>query len=501
MENLLMKINTHKKLLYFAIVVIPILITTILFFYYQVNREEAKNKAHAEWVASIHQRQWDSYINKIVSSLNILSLSIQTNTDSAEEINNLLKKVFTNEHIYGGIFLLDSSGKTIAGVNDTYDSIDISEEDYIMEVINSKDLVISNREEVLSNGQKVIGIAMPIISDHNQLNSIITAYLRVDHLINITKMLSSEENIAIMNEQKERIFYINDGASINKKEVISMPIDRLPWTIIVELEKPHIWNIVKSKIWVLLFFMVIFHFFYMLLILYYHRKIREEEAKQNEIQKLELVGNLAASSAHEIRNPLTGIKGLIQLLSEKYHDQQDQLYFSIIQKEIVRINEIVSQFLILGKPTAQNKQKINLKLIIAELNPLIVSEANLYNVKYTEKISDQDIYILGIADQMKQVLLNLTKNALEAMEKGGQLELSIRSVKSNVIITITDNGIGMSNQQLKKIFEPFNTSKETGTGLGLVVCKRIVESFDGEIHISSREKKGTKVNIILPIME
>lgn len=87
-----MKINTHKRLLYFAIVVIPIIITAILFFYYQVNREEAKNKAHAEWVASIHQRQWDSYINKIVSSLNILSLSIQTNTDSAEEINNLLKK-------------------------------------------------------------------------------------------------------------------------------------------------------------------------------------------------------------------------------------------------------------------------------------------------------------------------------------------------------------------------------------------------------------------------
>lgn len=102
---------------------------------------------------------------------------------------------------------------------------------------------------------------------------------------------------------------------------------------------------------------------------------------------------------------------------------------------------------------------------------------------------------------MKQVLLNLTKNALEAMENGGQLELSVQRIHSNVMITIIDNGIGMSSQQLKKIFEPFHTSKETGTGLGLVVCKRIIESFNGEIHISSREKKGTKVNIILPIME
>lgn len=500
MENLLMKINTKKKLLYFAIVIVPIIITSILFFNYQINKEETKNKTHAEWVASIHQRQWDSYINKIVSTLNILSLSIQTNIDSPEEIDQLLRKVFTNERIYGGLFLLDNNGKTIAGVNDTYDSIDISDEDYIVEVVNSKDLVISNKEEVLSNGQKVIGIAMPIVNQHNRLDSIITAYLRVDYLINITKMLSSEENIAIMNDQKERILYINEGATIGEN-VISTPIDRLPWTIVVELAEPNIWNIVKSKIWILLFFIVIFHLFYMIIVLYYQRKTREEEAKQNEIQKLELVGNLAASSAHEIRNPLTGIKGLIQLLSEKYQDQQDQLYFSIIQKEIMRINEIVSQFLILGKPTAQIKDKMNIKSIIAELNPLIISEANLYNVKYIEKIPEQDIYILGIADQMKQVLLNLTKNALEAMENGGQLELSVQRIHSNVMITIIDNGIGMSSQQLKKIFEPFHTSKETGTGLGLVVCKRIIESFNGEIHISSREKKGTKVNIILPIME
>lgn len=500
MENLLMKITTQKKISYIVIVVIPIMITAVLFFNYQINKEEAKNKAHAEWVASIHQKQWDSYINKVVSSLNILSLSIQPNIDTPNEMDSLLKKVFTNEHIYGGLFLLDSKGKTIAGVNDTYDSIDISEEDYILEVINSKDLVISNREEVLSNGQKVIGIAMPILGQHNRLDAIITAYLRVDYLINLTKMLSSEENIAIMNGQKETILYINDGATLGEN-VINMPIDRLPWSIMVELVKPNIWNIVKANIWIPLFFILIFHLIYLIMILYYQRKVRKEETKENEIQKLEIVGNLAASSAHEIRNPLTGIKGLIQLLSEKHQDQKDQLYFSIIQKEIARINEIVSQFLILGKPTAQKKHNMNLKMIIAELNPLIISEANLYNVKYIDKVPDEDIYVLGIADQMKQVLLNLTKNALEAMENGGQLELTVRPIRSNVLISVTDNGIGMSSRQLKKIFEPFNTSKESGTGLGLVVCKRIIESFDGEIQISSREKKGTRVNIILPLID
>jgi two-component system, sporulation sensor kinase D len=357
---------------------------------------------------------------------------------------------------------------------------------------------MSDKQESMTNGKQVIGIAKPIMDEQQNLNNILVAYLRVDYLLNIMKILSPNTNISISNAKKDIIMSINETISPDSP-IFSLPIDRLPWEIIVEIKQPNIIHLIKKSTLLLLFFLLCSHLFYFIFLLYKHRKNLEKETKQNEIQKLELVGNLAASSAHEIRNPLTGIKGLVQLLSEKHKDEQDQFYFSIIQKEIIRINEIVSQFLILGKPTALKKQIIDLQNIIAELKPLIISEANLYNVECIFTIPTNTIPVHCTADQMKQVLLNITKNALEAMENGGELQISMSISEEEVIITITDTGVGISNEQLKKLFEPFYTSKTTGTGLGLIVCKRIIQSFNGEIFISSKEMKGTKVDILLPL--
>jgi two-component system, sporulation sensor kinase D len=222
---------------------------------------------------------------------------------------------------------------------------------------------------------------------------------------------------------------------------------------------------------------------------------------QNETQKLELVGTLAASTAHEIRNPLTGIKGLFQLLSEKYKDPKDQFYFSIVNKEIDRINEIVNEFLILGKPTIQKMEEIHLDQVINDLNPLIFSESNLFNVHYSYKINSEKIIVLATMDQLKQVILNITKNALESMSVGGQLIINLDKKDEEAILSIRDNGNGISEEDLKKIFTPFFTSKENGTGLGLVVCKRIIESFNGTIEIKSKINKGTEVIITLPLQK
>ncbi len=220
---------------------------------------------------------------------------------------------------------------------------------------------------------------------------------------------------------------------------------------------------------------------------------------QNEAQKLELVGTLAASTAHEIRNPLTGIKGLVQLLSEKHNDKQDQFYFSVIEKEISRINQIVSEFLILGKPTMEDFEIMNLKDVVLELNPIIESEVNLVNVEYELNIKSKQLEVLGVRDQMKQVILNIIKNALESIEEEGKLSLKLSEVNRQAVLTISDTGVGITEQDLEKIFEPFFTSKECGTGLGLVVCRRIIESFGGEINISSNLNKGTSVEISLPL--
>lgn len=129
--------------------------------------------------------------------------------------------------------------------------------------------------------------------------------------------------------------------------------------------------------------------------------------------KIELVGTFAASTAHEIRNPLTGIKGLVALLKEKYKDEQDQFYFSIIEQEIERINEIVSEFLILGKPTAIIEQTYDVRTILNEVALIIQSEANLHNIVFHLHLPDRPVHIRCSKDHMKQVVLNITKMQLK----------------------------------------------------------------------------------------
>src|SRR5262249_3042484 len=146
---------------------------------------------------------------------------------------------------------------------------------------------------------------------------------------------------------------------------------------------------------------------------------------QMEIHKLELIGNLAASTAHEIRNPLTGIKGLVKLLSEDYRDEKAQAYFEVIQLEIDRINAIVGELLVLGKPTAYTLKTYNAKEIVAEIEPIIHSEANFTNVEFSIHYHSEYLPVSCIKDQLKQVILNLAKNSLQAMPNGGRLSINL----------------------------------------------------------------------------
>lgn len=228
------------------------------------------------------------------------------------------------------------------------------------------------------------------------------------------------------------------------------------------------------------------------------RKVKKEKA-QTELHKLELIGNLAASTAHEIRNPLTGIKGLVKLLSEENQDTLAQSYFKVIQTEIDRINIIVSELLVLGKPTAHTLKTYNANTILAEIEPIIHSEANFMNVELTVDYHTDQLPVSCVKDQLKQVLLNLTKNSLQAMPYGGKLTIALDKQSENCLITVTDNGVGMPQDQINKAFNPFFTLKKDGSGLGLTVCKRIIDSYGGKIFINSIPNEGTQVVITLPL--
>lgn len=496
-----MKRQNHNFFLYIIIVIVPILISLLYYFNEAIDKDNNERKRQADWVASIHQKSWDQFISETVTSLDILALTAETVAKTPEKIEPLLLKTHWKDPRYGGIYLLDPKGTVITGSNPFLQNANLSENEYIKEINRTKDLIISDHQETLINGQKVIGIGKPVLNRSGDLVYILIAHLRIDYVQNIMRVLTPDAKLSVTNPNGAVIMDINMNGSgdLPNDRSISSAIDRVPWNIKVEIPQRNINELIKNAILVIIQIIFGFHILFLFIKYLMLKRQTAKEKKENELQKLELVGTLAASTAHEIRNPLTGIKGLVQLLAEKYTNDQDQYYFSVINDEINRINEIVSEFLILGKPTAQKTEILDLRKIIVDIEPLIISEANLNNIKYHSIIPDTPLFIDCTKDQLKQVLLNITKNAFESMEAGGLLTIKLIELPNKCHIKITDTGIGIPDEALEKIFQPFYTSKEFGTGLGLVVCKRIIQSFCGEIHLTSKENKGTQVDIFLPL--
>ncbi|EKN66428.1 histidine kinase phosphorylating Spo0A [Neobacillus bataviensis LMG 21833] len=497
-----MKNRKGNFLIYFIVVIMPVFILGLYYFYDILKENDLERKKDALWVASIYQKNWDQFISETKTSLDILSLSAKENLDSPKKMEPLLIKVNQNDPRYGGLYLLNEKGYLLSGSVPLRDEADFPKLPFIQEVISTKDTIISKHEEILKNNQRIIGLAKPVLDENGELKAILIADLRIDYMRNLIKVLTPETKLYVVNGGKTAILEMN----VTNEEIrddntwVTSPMDRIPWSIKVKIAERNYKEIGKTLSKVLFIILVITHILYLLIEYLLLRRFARKERKQNELQKLELVGTLAASTAHEIRNPLTGVKGLIQLLSEKYTAPEDRYYFDVINSELKRINEIVSEFLILGKPTAQLTNNINLVETLEELKPLIISEGNSHNVECNWQFPSEPIIVKCVKDEMKQVILNLTKNAFESFEKPGILVIRLQKHGNDFCtLEISDNGKGIPKVELNKIFLPFYTSKETGTGLGLVICKRIINSFGGSIQIESKEKIGTTVRIILPI--
>jgi diguanylate cyclase (GGDEF)-like protein/PAS domain S-box-containing protein len=212
-------------------------------------------------------------------------------------------------------------------------------------------------------------------------------------------------------------------------------------------------------------------------------------------EKLSVVGELAAGVAHEIRNPITSIKGFIQLF-QRGMIQED--YFEIIFEEFKRIEAIVSEFLSLAKPQAIHLQTVEPGILIKDVMTLLSSEANLKNVQIMLNVGENVGRISCDTHQMKQVFINLLKNSIEAMPDGGRIQVNVRKSGDTIVFNVIDDGIGICKERLERLGEPFYSNKEKGTGLGLMLCFRIIKHHKGTINIDSEENTGTSVEIILP---
>ena len=236
------------------------------------------------------------------------------------------------------------------------------------------------------------------------------------------------------------------------------------------------------------------------------KDLTEVRALHQEIERsrrLASVGRLAAGVAHEIRNPLSSIKGFATYFKQRYQDvPEDQQTANIMIQEVDRLNRVVSQLLEFARPISVSRKPTSFKDLVADSIKLIERQAQdrqiTINIRNSAKIDEINLD----PDRINQVLLNLYLNAIEAMEPGGKLQIDIFDSDENgkVNIRIADTGKGIAEKDLPKIFDPYFTTKSSGTGLGLAIAHNIVEAVGGALEVKSEADKGTAFTLRLPIL-
>jgi PAS domain S-box-containing protein len=232
------------------------------------------------------------------------------------------------------------------------------------------------------------------------------------------------------------------------------------------------------------------------------RLLLEKKVLENE--KMSAVGKISAGLAHEIRNPLTSIMGLLKLVERNLHSthQDQQPYFRIMNTELERINHLVNQFVLLAKPEREGLKKaaVNINELVEDIVTLFRNQ--LSDKKITIDFSTsfkREIQLDG--DKTKQVLLNIIQNSIDAIFYEGHITISIEADLQNngLEIVIGDNGLGMDSETVEKLFTPFYSTKENGLGLGMALSSAIVQLHKGRIDVSSEKGRGTTFTVWLPL--
>ena len=230
--------------------------------------------------------------------------------------------------------------------------------------------------------------------------------------------------------------------------------------------------------------------------------VRSLENRIHRSEQLAMIGQMAAGTAHEIRNPLTSIRGFLQILNKTLMEKQMEKeveYTKIMLDEIDRINQLVGEFLLLSKTREVRLETVDIGQLFEQFLPIIKNEALLHNIEVVTSSFEGLPPVRGDKELLKQVFLNICKNGIEAMGDSGTLYISHHLLEDEQMISIDirDTGPGIPPYVIDKIFEPFFTTKEEGTGLGLSVCQRIIHDLGGKIQVSSKGY-GTTFHVCIP---
>jgi PAS domain S-box-containing protein len=218
--------------------------------------------------------------------------------------------------------------------------------------------------------------------------------------------------------------------------------------------------------------------------------MQKQKSEMAKLDRLNTFAELASVISHEVRNPMTTISGFLQMLRKKAKDQKQLEYFAIIAEEIARINDILSEFITIGKSKEVKQERLDLNQVLRAMAPLLEADA-AYQGKIIKVSHKGTAFVWVNGNEIRQLLLNLSRNGLEAMEPNGILQIRTSVKDRKVILSVKDQGHGIKEEDMEKIGTAFFSTKETGTGLGLYVCYEIVHRHKASLNIITGDKGTT----------
>ncbi len=234
----------------------------------------------------------------------------------------------------------------------------------------------------------------------------------------------------------------------------------------------------------------------------HEKTVQNLQEELNKLTQIKTVSEIAASISHEVRNPLTVTRGFTQLLKDgSLSDEQRNQYIKLSLEELDRAERIICDYLNFAKPSIENKEVLHLNNEIEYIVQVINPYATMNSIAVEVNIEDCQYTILGEKQKLHQSLLNIVKNGIEAIEKKGNIIIQLKQCNGKAQLIITDNGKGMSDEQIKNIGTPYFSTKDKGTGLGTMVAFNIIKEMQGEYNIESQIGKGTTFFITFPLVE
>ena len=246
-------------------------------------------------------------------------------------------------------------------------------------------------------------------------------------------------------------------------------------------------------------------------------RIEEMEDQLRQADRLAVVGELSASLAHEVRNPLGSIRGIVDILKDELPTNKEMANFlNIMVQETERLNEVVENYLRFAGQKSSQVISFDIREIIKNTELLLANRARKNQITIKTRLPEKELPLTGVPGQLQQVLMNLALNSIQALPDGGEITIGVEQLETNsqsgeetsdskntneIRISISDNGKGISEPDIEKIFKPFYTTRQDGTGLGLAIVKRIIDQNNWRIEVESEINKGSIFSIYIPVEE